>query len=309
MSKTNQIKKVVNGEIADADDINQIVENAGSEGGSIPYDPTSDQRSTDGTQSLGSTSYPWGSLKINQDAEFVEVNPSSHTAANSVKFSNLRKFNYLKDVPSSYSGKGGQKVSVKSDETGLEFTNPNGIPGNIQVFTSSGTWTRPSGIDQVYVKAWGAGGGGGARQGGGGGGGGYAEGLIDVTGNVTVTIGAAGTGGSSGAGTAGGNTTFAGSTTLTANGGGAGLESAGGAGGSASNGDINLTGQTGETGASNLGGYGGASFGGSTTPRSLLNTTNGVGINAYSVGSGGSGGGTSGNAGGNGSNGMVIVYY
>lgn len=124
MSKSNQIKKLVNGEIADADDVNQIVEDAGSEGGSIPYDPTTEERSTDGSQSLGSTSYPWGSLKINRNAEFVEVDPVSHMAASTVSIKDLRNFIKLKDCPSSYTGKTGSFPAVNAGESGLEFVNP-----------------------------------------------------------------------------------------------------------------------------------------------------------------------------------------
>lgn len=124
MAKSSQIKKLVNGEFADADDVNQAVEDAGTEGGLIPYDPTSHEKSVDGSQSLGSTANPWGSLKINQDAELVEVDPASHTEGATVTIKNLRKFNYLKDAPASYSGQAGKYVRVKSAENGLEFITP-----------------------------------------------------------------------------------------------------------------------------------------------------------------------------------------
>lgn len=121
MAKTNQIKKLVNGEIADADDVNQIVENAGAEGGSIPYSEVNQQRSTLGDEALGSANYPWGDIFVNKDAYLRELITTSASISASVKFENLRKFIYLKDAPASYSGQANKFVGVNSGETALEF--------------------------------------------------------------------------------------------------------------------------------------------------------------------------------------------
>ena len=90
----------------------------------------------------------------------------------------------------------------------------------IQVFTSSGTWTKPSSGNMVTVHLWGGGGGGGQGQRGAGGGGGGAYGeyqikMSDLPSSVTVTIGNGGSvasspGGADGTsqGSSGGTTSF-----------------------------------------------------------------------------------------------------
>lgn len=90
-----------------------------------------------------------------------------------------------------------------------------------QKFTASGTWTRPSGVTRVMLKVLGGGGGGGgggsaaAAQAQVGGGGGAAAGVwtgsIDVTGDLTITIGAGGVGGVGGVAGGAAGTTSAGS--------------------------------------------------------------------------------------------------
>jgi hypothetical protein len=91
---------------------------------------------------------------------------------------------------------------------------------SVQTFTSSGTWNKPTGVNQVVVEVQGGGGGGAGRS------------------------GAGGTGGTSSFGAFCSATGGAGGTSTTT----------GGAGGVGSNGDINLTGSSGQGGGNPGGG-------------------------------------------------------
>jgi len=197
-----------------------------------------------------------------------------------------------------------------------------------QVFTSSGTFTIPSGITTSTTFNWtivGAGASGCAGNntdgGGGGGAGGAAKRLVSgyTAGNtITVTVGSGGTGIAGTNGNTGGSSSISSGTqtisTVTASGGGTGTfsQGAGGAGGTTSGGDADSvsggsggsgfsSGDSGSTGGGTIfgsGGVGGYVAGG------------GSGYPGTTYGSGGGGGDRSAAfAGGNGANGIVIVEW
>lgn len=183
------------------------------------------------------------------------------------------------------------------------------VHAEVATFTSSGSWTVPTGVTSVDVLVVGGGGGGGYGYGGGGGGGdvNYTT-AYSVTPNqtITVTVGAGGTGSSSFSvkGGDGGTSSFDSYSSI-----------GGGGGGSITNPD-------GNSGGSGGGGAGwisyGAGYGGSATGNH--GHDGGVGDYADSTAGGGGGAGTVGqdaDSGGNGNGGEGVansisgssVYY
>ena len=185
---------------------------------------------------------------------------------------------------------------------------------NVQVFTSSGTWTKPSGVSMVEVICVGGGGGGGGGAGSasssafssGGGGGAYTFKMIGasiLSSTVSVTVGLGGNGGIGGTGyglggggDTGGVSSFG--TYVVANGGGGGGcgSANGGTGGISeySGGNGGNGGNVGFNGANSINGGGGGGAGGGG---GHLNGYNG-GTCGYS--GNGALGGTAGNQAGNG---------
>lgn len=185
---------------------------------------------------------------------------------------------------------------LKTDGSGnLAFATAGGAAGGMggQVFTSSGTFTIPSGVEKLKVTVIGGGGNGGGTTGtnsaaGGGGGGLAIKYLTGLTGGNTlnVTVGTAANTSSVASGTetistvsATGGASVAGNNTVT-----------GAAGGAGSGGDINQSGGgggIGAAGASNGGGGGGGS-GGATGFRAVNAVSQG-GASGFLGGCGGNG--------------------
>jgi hypothetical protein len=212
---------------------------------------------------------------------------------------------------------------------------------SVQIFNSSGTWTRPAGVGLVRVIVVGGGGGGGGVDGqgsgtnaggSGGSGGSNAEKVIDVSSisSATITIGGGGNGGAAGNnnGVAGTSSIWSdGTNTLTGSGGGFGRGSLGtsvvswvNANGSpiGTGGDVNGRGWLGGPGGGQVqntakGGHGGGTIISGSGPEIVVNASATAGVDAHDNTGGGGGGAATENvntnaSGGDGGDGIVIVY-
>lgn len=217
----------------------------------------------------------------------------------------------------------------------FEVTNASGVAENDKtigtgyiVKSGTSTWSKPANLKYIIVEGVAGGGGGGGtttagEASGGGGGGGYFKKLIQASSLSSTEYYLIGAGGTAGAGTGGtggtGKRTVFGALYATAVGGNGGTtNNAGGSGGSATSGDVNIIGGSGANGdpitASNVPSGAGGNTPLGTGGVGVYNAATDVSGNAgNNYGGGGSGGfcnsGSGGDAaGGAGAQGAIIIY-
>jgi len=231
---------------------------------------------------------------------------------------------YVNNASDQIDGLGSQGTAgqvLVSAGTGANPTWASSITGSagVQVFTSDGTFTAPTGITKVYLTMVAGGGGGcGANGSYGGGGGGSGSFLINYPFTVVPSSTYAAVVGAGGAGAAyghydpgtGGSTSFSTVSTVGGTGGGQGGATPGGGGaGGVSVKTSKFDGDKGGNNNGTSGGVGAASVFSSTVAGGLPDGTDGVSGTANTGGGGGGGGQHSSSDGGTGGSGIVIVIY
>ncbi|ABA47008.2 gp39 [Synechococcus phage syn9] len=150
----------------------------------------------------------------------------------------------------SQSGQSGRILYTNGTVPSWAAAPSQGNISSMQVFTSGGTWNKPTGVRYIHVQVIG-GGGGGSGHGESGGSGGYSEEIIDVSGISSVSVSVSGESNGTyyrGGGGNGGSSSFGGY--LSASGGyGANRNNqhSGGLGGVGSGGNLNIYGGGGES--------------------------------------------------------------
>tara|TARA_B100001939_G_C16943505_1_gene619270 strand:+ start:1502 stop:2317 length:816 start_codon:yes stop_codon:yes gene_type:complete len=211
---------------------------------------------------------------------------------------------------------GGHAGKILNTNGTTPFWSSPGSAGNItsmQVFTSGGTWNKPSGVRYIKVQVVG-GGGGGSGHGESGGAGGYSEEVIDVTSVSSVSVSVSGESNGTyyrGGGGNGGSSSFGGY--LSASGGyGANRNNqhSGGLPGTGSGGNLNIYGGGGQAHHQESSVGGSSYFGGAVAAGHPQGGHFAHNHQSHSApGSGGTGGYFNGHRGSNGRPGMVVITH
>ena len=246
------------------------------------------------------------------------LNSGSITANGELKVTNLNINGSISGssqyVIPSFSGQSGSYLSTNGSNLQWASVSATGGFRSMQVWTSNGTWSRPSGVGSIKVVVVGAGGGGSGYCESGGAGG-CSQRVIDVTNtsSVSVTIGNPG-GGTNFSGCCGnGNYSSFGSFCSASGGYGANCreQHAGGIGGNGSGGNLNIYGGGGNGHGSNYS-YGnhtaGASFMGGTQPSSHNQSNYSHRHQSHAAWGAGGNGARNSNRGARGREGVVVVY-
>tara|TARA_B100001142_G_scaffold320972_1_gene366927 strand:- start:189 stop:998 length:810 start_codon:yes stop_codon:yes gene_type:complete len=246
------------------------------------------------------------------------LNSGSITANGELKVTNLNINGSISGTSTyvipSFSGQSGKYLSTNGSSLTWSAVSATGGFRSMQVWTSNGTWSRPSGVASIKVQVVGAGGGGSGYCESGGAGG-MSERVIDVTNtsSVSVTIGNPG-GGTNYAGCGGnGNSSSFGSFCSASGGYGANCrqQHAGGIGGNGSGGNLNVYGGGGNGHGSHhsYGNHaGGSSYMGGSQPSSHSQGNYSHRHQSHAAWGAGGNGSQHGNRGARAREGVVVVY-